>query len=116
MSEEFDDNDDLELDPDKVSNLNDMAEHGVEDTIVEDDVWENALLAGKMREKNPQFRHFIKVIGYDPKILREQEEWLAENCIGEFKRLGWYYPRCHYTVAIGFTETSDAVMYRLRWN
>jgi len=42
------------------------------------------------------------------------DEWLAECCQHEYRRVGWQ-SGCAYTVGVGFADCIDAVYFRLRW-
>lgn len=109
MTTETDDEDE------ESDDLNDLAEYGVDSAIISDQKWEDFLAILKIKEKNPELPHILKVVRYTPANLLEQKEWLAENCRAYFKQLGWH-SACSYTVAIGFVSHVDAILYRLRWH
>ncbi len=94
--------------------LNEMAEYGVDSALISDQKWEDLIAFNGIRARY-SYPHILKVINYTPRSLQEQEEWLAENCREKWERIGWS-SGCSYTVALGFKNHIDAVMYRLRWN
>jgi hypothetical protein len=106
--------DDEEYTEENTPDLNYLAEYGVDSVLISDQNWEDKLAIMNIRSKYP-YPHILKVINYTPATLKDQEEWLTENCRAEWKRIGWQ-ASCAYTVAIGFTNHIDAVLYRLRWN
>lgn len=79
-----------------------------------DDDWEDKEALARIRSKIPPEWHLVKMLRYTPALMREVDEWLAENCRGEWKKHGWS-TGCSYSVAISFSTLPDAVLFKLRW-
>jgi hypothetical protein len=88
-------------------------EYGYEGSLVDDDVFEDRLKYAGIRNQYPT-QHILKVIRYTGRSFVELDEWLKENCRGTYKRIGWA-SGCSTTVAVVFWDTTDAVLYRMRW-
>lgn len=107
--DEEDEDEDEDYDP-----LDDYdSEYGYEGTLVDDDVWEDRLKYNGIRAKYPD-QHIMKVIGYTGHNFVELDEWLKDNCRQPYKRIGWA-SGCSTTVAVVFWDTTDAILYRMRW-
>jgi hypothetical protein len=109
---EKDDDEDEDLDLDH--GLDEVGtDYGYEGTLIDDDVWEDRLKYNGIRAKFPT-QHIMKVIGYSGRSFLELDEWLEENCRDQYKRIGWA-SGCSTTVAVVFWDSTDAVLYRMRW-
>jgi hypothetical protein len=107
-ADEDDDEDEYEDGLDEVG-----SEYGYEGTLIDDDVWEDALKFKGIRDKFPT-QHIMKVVGYTGRNFVELDEWLKENTRQEYRRVGWA-SGCSTTVAVVFWDATDAILYRMRW-
>lgn len=76
--------------------------------------WEDNAALADVRAKLPANWHLVKMLRYSPSIFIEVEEWLAGNCRGQWQKHGWS-SGCSYSVALSFSDLSDAVLFKLRW-
>ena len=82
------------------------------DELVGTDEWEDQEAYSEIMERMPNGWYMIKVSNFNSKKLQEIDEWCSENCRAEYKRIGWS-SGCAYTVAVQFSESCDAVYFRL---
>jgi hypothetical protein len=92
-------------------------EYGYTDSnFVGTEEWEDqaGMVALKATLKLDPSWYLMKLVRFDHKKLLEIEQWLADNCMAQFKRVGWA-SGCSTKVAIAFESQHDAIMYSLRW-
>lgn len=58
--------------------------------------------------------HFIRLTNYNYRELDEIKNWLRENVLGNYKRIGWDVS-CPYEVGVIFELDTDAMAYKLTW-
>ena len=88
-------------------------DYDYDDTLIRDDKWEDLLAFRGIRDKYP-VHYIMKVVGYSYKKFDEIKEWCEEACEGDWQEVGWS-TGCSSTVAVAFTNPSDAVLYKLRF-
>jgi hypothetical protein len=111
---DFDDEDDLDEDP-----WAETTDYGYADgTIIGNDAWEDqaGMLELKASLKIPDDWYLVKVVNFylPGRSLREMEEWLAQNCLADFKRVGWT-SGCSTKVGVAFENGNDAFFFKMRW-
>ena len=80
------------------------------------EVWEDQTgmeLLKKQLKLDPGW-YLMKLVSFDHKKLIEMEQWLGENCMKQFRRVGWS-SNCTTKVGVAFESELDAVFFRLRW-
>lgn len=58
--------------------------------------------------------HFIRLTNYNYRELSTIEEWLENNVLGKYKKIGWR-EACPYEVGVIFEFDTDAMAYKLTW-
>lgn len=111
--EDFDDEDE-NLDP-WVS----TDDYGYADaTIIGTDTWEDQAGLAELKAylKLPEEWFLVKVVNFGRagRTLDEMMEWLAENCVHPYQRVGWS-SSCSTKVGVAFENTNEAFFFKLRW-
>ena len=86
-----------------------------DDLLGEEDQWEDSVAYKEIKNNMPDGWYMFKIINYNQKKLQDIETWCNENCNGEFRKIGWR-TGCAYMVAMQFSNSYDAVLYRLMWS
>ena len=87
-------------------------------TIIGTDTWEDQAGLAELKAylKLPEDWFLVKVVNFGRagRTLKEMEEWLAENCLKPYRRVGWS-SSCSTKVAVGFSDPNEAFFFKLRW-
>lgn len=81
----------------------------------EEDQWEDSVAYKELKDNMKDGWYMFKVTNYDRKKLENIEQWCRDNCNHEFRKVGWR-SGCAYMVAMQFSDSHDAVLYRLMWS
>lgn len=64
--------------------------------------------------RHPGYSHIVRIRNFTRQTLSDIDDWLNENCEAKFERIGWS-AGCSTSVGVVFTNSMDAVMFKLRW-
>lgn len=79
----------------------------------DEDDWEDSKKIDEYKAKYPGW-YIMKVTNYQAIRLGQIDKWCREYCQSEFKKIEWR-SGCSYSVAVGFENYQDAILYKLRW-
>lgn len=92
-------------------------EYGYTDShFVGTETWEDQKQYDSVRRTRglPDSWYVMKITRFDSQKLIQIMEWLKDNCVAKYERVGWS-SGCSTTVGIAFENQHDAIMYTLRW-
>ena len=58
--------------------------------------------------------HFIRLTNYNYRELDKIEQWLENNILNHYTKIGWH-TACPYEVGVLFENEFDAMAYKLTW-